>query len=282
MQKQLQLARQFRHLNQQGHFLLANAWDIASARIFEDAGFAAIGSTSGGIAYAHGYGDAEQIGRDEMLRHVAAICKAVTVPVSADIEAGYGVSPAAVAQTVRGAIAGGAVGVNLEDNSHGQTAAPLFGITQQTARIAAARAAAEEAGLPIWINARTDTYLLGLGADAESRFAMTVARGNAYLAAGADMVFIPVLTDSDTVQRISRAVNGPISLMALPGAPAAAALFAAGAQRVSLGVCPMLAAMGTIREIALEVRASGSWEAMQRSFYGFDQAEALFAVKRRP
>ncbi|PFH09618.1 2-methylisocitrate lyase-like PEP mutase family enzyme [Collimonas sp. PA-H2] len=267
MQKQIELARQFRHLNQQGRFLLANAWDIASARIFEDAGFAAIGSTSGGIAYAHGYRDAEQIGRDEMLRHVAAICKAVA---------------ATVAQTVHGAIAAGAVGVNLEDNRHQLSGSPLFSNREQAARIAAARAAAEEAGLPLWINARTDTYLLGLGEDTESRLAMTVERGNAYLAAGADMVFIPVLTDIAAVQRISSALHGPISLMALPGAPAAAALFAAGAQRVSLGVCPMLAAMGTIRDIALEVRASGSWEAMQRSFYGFDQAEALFAVEGRP
>jgi 2-methylisocitrate lyase-like PEP mutase family enzyme len=282
MQKQIQLARQFRHLNQQGHFLLANAWDIASARIFEEAGFAAIGTTSGGIAYTHGYRDAEQIGCDAMMCHIAAICKAAAVPVSADIEAGYGISPAAVAATVRCTIDAGAVGVNLEDNSHGLGALPLFGIAEQAARIAAARAAADEAALPLWINARTDTFLLGQGEDEETRFAMTVARGNAYLAAGADMVFIPALADPVVVKRLSSVIHGPISLMALPDAPSAAVLFAAGAQRVSLGVCPMLATMGTIRDIAREVRANGSWEAIQRSFYGFDQAEALFAVKGGP
>jgi 2-methylisocitrate lyase-like PEP mutase family enzyme len=278
MQKQKQLASHFRNLNQQGNFLLANAWDIASARIFEEAGFPAIGTTSGGIAYAHGYRDAELIKRDDMLRHIAAIAGAATVPVTADIEAGYGASPQAVADTIRRVIEAGAVGVNLEDNSHGFGASPLFGVEEQSARIAAARSAAEQTGLPLWINARTDTYLLGLGDDFDARFAMTVKRANAYLAAGADMVFVPVLTDLAQIKRLRAAVSGPISLMAMPGAPSAAELFAAGAQRVSLGVCPMLAAMGTIRDIAREVRAHGTWHAMQRSFYGFAEAEALFAA----
>ncbi|HWW07762.1 isocitrate lyase/phosphoenolpyruvate mutase family protein [Collimonas sp.] len=276
--KQTELAHRFRNLNQQGHFLLANAWDIASARIFEEAGFPAIGTTSGGIAYAHGYRDGQLIKRDEMLRHIAAIVGAVAVPVTADIEAGYGASPQAVANTVQGVIEAGAVGINLEDNSHGLGVSALFGVEEQSARIAAARTAARQTALPLWINARTDTYLLGLGDDAEARFAMTVARANAYLAAGADMVFVPVLTDSALIKRMSAAVSGPISLMAMPGAPSAAELFAAGAQRVSLGVCPMLAAMGAIRDIACEVRAHGTWQAMQRSFYGFAEAEALFAA----
>ncbi|AMP02303.1 phosphoenolpyruvate phosphomutase family protein [Collimonas arenae] len=279
MQPRFDLAQQFRHLNLQGNFLLANAWDIAGARIFEETGFAAIGTTSGGIAYSHGYCDAELIDRDDMLRHIAAIAGAVNVPVTADIEAGYGASAPAVADTILRVIEAGAVGINIEDNSHGTMPSPLFDIPEQSARIRAAREAADQADLPLWINARIDTYLLGLGDETESRLAMTVARANAYLAAGADMVFVPALTDISLVKRLRALLHGPLNLMAMPGAPSAAELFAAGANRVSLGVCPMLAAMGTIREIAIEARSRGTWQTMQRSFYGFAEAEALFSAR---
>lgn len=277
MSKQLELARQFRQLNQQGRFLLANAWDVASARIFAEAGFSALGTTSGGIAYSHGYQDAQRIARATMMDSIAAIAAAVNMPVSADIEAGYGAAPQQVADAVAAAIAAGAVGINLEDNAHGLTAEPLFVLKAQVERIAAARQAAEQAGIPLWINARTDTFLLGLGEDSAERCAMTVARANAYLAAGADMVFIPCLIDLGQIRALTDAIHGPINLMAMPGAPSADQLFAAGAQRVSLGVGPMLAVMGALREVALEARRSGTWQAMQRSFYGFAEAEQLFA-----
>jgi 2-methylisocitrate lyase-like PEP mutase family enzyme len=279
MQTQLELTQQFRQLNQQGQFLLPNAWDCASARVLAAEGFPAIGTTSAGIAYARGFQDAELIGRDAMLREVGAIAACVKVPVNADIEAGYGAAPTEVAQTVVASIAAGAVGVNLEDRRHGQASVGLFALDEQVARLGAARAAATQAGLPLWINARTDTFLLGLGADAEDRFAQTVARANAYLAAGADMVFVPGLADLDTIRRLCAAVHGPINLMAMPGAPSAPELFAAGARRVSLGLCPMLAVMGTVRNIAQEAKASGTWRHMASSFYGFAEAEALFSAE---
>lgn len=277
MQHQIKLARQFRQLNQQGQFLLANAWDIASARIFAKAGFPALGTTSGGIAYAQGFCDAELIGRDSMMAQIAAIARSVDMPVNADIEAGYGATPEAVAETIRQVISAGAVGVNLEDNSHGSSSEPLFAVDIQCARIAAARQAADQAGLPLWINARTDTFLLGLGEDIETRIAMSIQRGRAYLAAGADMVFIPALADLTIIALLAQAIKGPINIMAMPGAPVAQDLFQAGASRVSLGVCPMLAVMGTMRDIAEEARKTGSWQNMERSFYGFAEAEELFA-----
>ncbi len=278
MPTQLQRTLHFRQLNQQGRLLLPNAWDCASARIFAAEGFPAIGTTSAGIAYARGLQDAELIGRDAMLREVAAISACLKIPVNADIEAGYGTAPEKVAQTIRASIAAGAVGVNLEDRLHHQPSAVLFTIEEQMARLAAARAAAEQAGMPLWINARTDTFLLGLGANAEERFAQTVARANSYLAAGADMLFVPGLVDLALVRRLCAAVKGPINVMAMPGAPSAPDLFAAGAGRVSLGLCPMLAAMGAVRNIAQEAKANGTWQHMTDSFYGFEQAEALFAT----
>lgn len=269
----------FRQLNQQGRLLLPCAWDAASARLFEAAGHPTIATTSGGIAYARGVGDAQRLGREAMLQEIAAIVRSVGVPVSADIEAGYGLPPHEVALTVRGAIEAGAVGVNLEDNGHGALPQPLFAIAAQCERLAAARQAADALGAPLWINARVDTYLLDLGLDAEQRFAETLARGKAYLAAGADMVFAPGLADVEEARRLAADLGGPLNLMALPGVPGASGAsgwFDAGVARVSLGVGPMLAAMGLARRMAEEARA-GVWTAMTEHHYGFAEAEALFA-----
>ncbi|MBV8658788.1 MAG: isocitrate lyase/phosphoenolpyruvate mutase family protein [Burkholderiales bacterium] len=277
MTSQIERARQFRAMNEQGQCLLPNAWDVASARIYVREGFSAVATTSGGIAYSRGLGDAEQIGRDAMLGVIAQIAASVDVPLSADIEAGYGQAPADVAETVRGVIAAGAVGINLEDRRYHNPGDALFSVAEQAARIGAARAAAQQADMPIWINARTDTFLLGQGEDGAARLALTIERANAYFAAGADMVFVPTLSDVGVIRELVGAVTGPISLMAMPGAPAASEWFAAGAKRVSLGVCPMLAVMGLIRDIAIEAREQGQWGTMARSFYGFGEAEALFA-----
>ena len=272
-------AATFRDLNRAGDLLLPNAWDAASARIFEAAGFPAIGTTSSGIGYARGVRGAERLGRDGMVREVAAIVAAVAVPVTADIEGGYGVTPADVAVTIDAIIDVGAVGINLEDAPAGASPAPLFGIDEQTARIAAARDAAARRGLPLTNNARTDTFILTLGADVDERLAMTVERGRAYLDAGADMIFIPLLTDPVVVRQAAAAIGGPISLMAVPGAPPAAELFAAGASRVSLGQTAMLATLGTLQAIAADLRATGTWDAIERGFYGFAEAEALFTER---
>jgi 2-methylisocitrate lyase-like PEP mutase family enzyme len=277
---QASLAARFRDQNRAGRLLLPNAWDAASARIFEKAGFLAIGTTSAGIAYAQGFQDAERIGRDAMIRAVATIVNAVSCPVSADIEAGYGAGAADVEQTVDAVIEAGAVGINLEDNAHGRVAAPLFGFDEQCARIAAAREVADRRGIPLVINARTDTFLLNLGADVDERVAMTVERGTHYLRAGADLVFVPVLVDTSLVARLANQMRGPLSLMALPGAPSSNELFAAGAARVSIGQMAMLATLGSLELIADELNQKGTWRAIERTFYGFAEAEALFA--RRP
>ena len=274
---QITRAAAFRDLNLAGRLVLPNAWDAASARIFELAGFPAIGTTSAGIAYARGFRDAERIGREAMVREIASIAAAVAAPVTADVEAGYGPRPEDVAETVEAVIDAGVVGVNLEDNTHGRATEPLFGVEEHGARIAAARMAAERHDLPLVINARTDTFLLNLGEDPDERLAMTIARGRAYLAAGADLVFIPLLLDPAAVRRAAAGIGGPISLMAVPGAPPAADLFAAGASRVSLGAAAMLATLATLRAIAEDIRTTGAWGTIERGFYGFGEAEALFA-----
>lgn len=274
----LSRATRFAELNAAGRLLLPNAWDAASARIFEAAGFPAIGTTSAGIAYARGLLDGEVIGRDGMIREVASIVSAVECPVTGDIEAGYGAAPEEVATTVEAVLTAGGVGVNLED-SGGVKEAPLFSIADQVARLSAARSTADRRGVPLVINARTDTFLLGLGEDLEQRIAMTVERGRAYLRAGADLVFVPVLTEPDVVRRVADAIGGPISLMALPGAPPADVLFAAGASRVSLGHTAMMAMLGALRDVAKDIRETGAWASIERTYYGDREAHALFAPR---
>jgi 2-methylisocitrate lyase-like PEP mutase family enzyme len=273
----VQRAACFRSLNRRGGLLLPNAWDAASAKVFEDVGFPAIGTTSAGIANARGLPDGELIGRTAMIEEIAVIVRAVSCPVSADIEAGYGSTPTDVAATVEAALDVGVAGVNIEDNAHRAGSQLLYRIDKQAARIRAARRAADRAGIPLVINARTDAFLLSLGQDIDERIVMTIERGRAYLAAGADLVFIPVLTDPAVIRFIAEAIDGPVSVMALPGAPPAAALFAAGAKRVSLGNAAMLATLGALRRVAEEVRRDGHWASIERTFYGFAEADRLFA-----
>jgi 2-methylisocitrate lyase-like PEP mutase family enzyme len=274
---QVQRATRFRELHSSGHLLLPNAWDAASARVFEDAGFPAIGTTSGGIANARGLPDGETIGRARMLEEIRTIVEVVHVPVTADIEAGYGDAPGDVAQTVAAVLDLGVVGVNVEDRTHHSDVARLYGVDEQMARIDAARAEAERRGIHVLINARTDTFLLAPGTDLDDRIALTIARGKAYLSAGADVVFVPGAVDVNTVRRLADAIGGPLSVMAMPGAPDATTLFAAGACRVSLGNTAMLAALGALQIIARDVFSTGTWTAIERSFYGFAEAEKLFA-----
>jgi 2-methylisocitrate lyase-like PEP mutase family enzyme len=170
-------AVRFRELNDSGRLLLPSAWDAASARVFELTGFSAIGTTSRGIATARGVPDGEQIGRDAMVAEVAAITRAVDLPVSADIEAGYGSTPAEVTQTVDAVLDAGVVGINIEDRAYDTGATAMFAASDHEARIAAAREAAARRGISMVINARTDTFLLGLGESVEDRVAMTIARG---------------------------------------------------------------------------------------------------------
>ena len=272
-------AARFRDLNRAGRLMLPNAWDAASARIFEEAGFPAIGTTSAGIAYAEGFQDAERINRHVMVRAIAKIASAVSIPVTADIEGGYGPAPGDVAETVEAVLDAGVVGVNLEDANHYSGSGPLLGIDEQCERIAAARDLADRRDMPFVINARTDTFLLRLGADLDERVAMTAERGSRYLRAGADLVFVPLLIDTTVIARLVSQLPGPLSVMALPGAPSANDFFAAGVARVSIGQMGMLAALGTLRDIAGELMRYGTFRSIERTFYGFGEAEGLFASR---
>ncbi|MGD1092534.1 MAG: isocitrate lyase/phosphoenolpyruvate mutase family protein [Bryobacteraceae bacterium] len=244
--------------------VLPNAWDVPSARIFERAGFSAIATTSAGIAFALGYPDGERISRAEMLNVVARIARAVKVPVTADLEAGYD-SPA---ETARQAWAAGAVGLNFED-VRGEA---LVDLEEQMAAICAMRTATPE----LVINARNDIYLNGIG-DEATRFERTVERLNAYRAAGADSLFAPGVRDPSTIARLARAVQGPLNILAQPGSPSVGELEAMGVARVSVGSGPMRATLGLVARIAQELRDYGSYESFTAGAIPYAEVNLLLS-----
>jgi 2-methylisocitrate lyase-like PEP mutase family enzyme len=224
--------------------LLPNAWDCASARIFEQAGFPAIATTSAGLANSLGYPDGQCIPREEMLAAVKRIAACVDVPVTADLEAGY----EDMAKTTAGLVDSGAVGLNLEDLDYGGTKG-LLEIGKQVQKIAAVRRIGDELGVKLVINARTDAYLAQIG-DAESRFGSTCDRSRAYIEAGADCVFIPGVRDEEVIGRLVQALKFPINILAGAGTPPVHRLKELGVARVSVGSGIMRATMGLTRLIA--------------------------------
>ena len=275
--EQTQRAELFRSKHHGKLLLLPNAWDAMSARIFVAAGFKAIATTSGGVAWALGYADGEQAPWNEVVGATARIARTAPVPVTADIEAGYGETPSAVMKSVAEIIRAGAVGVNLEDGTP-RGATPIRTIADAAERIRAAREAAGAAGVPIVINARTDLYLRTIGEEA-ARFDETVARGKAYLAAGADCVYPIGLRDPDTIGRLVKALGAPINIMVRAGLPSVAELEALGVARASTASAVALMAMAATRQIAQELRTTGRFEALAPAM---TQAEAqqLFANHR--
>ena len=255
--------------------LLPNAWDAMSARVFVAAGFDAIATTSGGIAWALGYADGEHTPWAEVVAATARIVRVAQVPVTADIEAGYGETPDAVMKSVAEIIRAGAVGINLEDGVP-QGATPIRDIADAADRIRAAREAARAAGIPIVINARTDLYLRNIG-DETARFEETVARGKAYLAAGADCFYPITMRDRPTITRLVKALAAPININVRAGLPNVTELEALGVARASTASQVSLMAMATTRQIAEELRKTGSFDTLAPAMTQAD-AQHLFAT----
>ncbi len=240
--------------------LLPNVWDVASARIIEAAGFPAIATTSAGVAFAHGFPDGEEIPPDRMIAAIADIAAGVRVPVTADVEAGYGSKPENAAWTARHVIESGAVGMNFEDAT-GDAAQPLVDLPLQVERIRAIRETAGKLGVPLVLNARTDVYLLQVGEPAK-RYDETVRRLQAYRDAGADCVFVPGLRDTATIGRVVADLRCPLNILAGPGSPSVSELAALGVRRISLGSGPMRATLGLLRRLAEELKTAGTYSSM--------------------
>lgn len=261
-------AERFVELHREGCFLLPNAWDPGSARILESAGFAAVATTSAGVAFSLGRPDhdffAEQedgrVDRETMLRRVGEIVAGVSVPVSADLEEGYGPDPETVAGTISLALAAGAAGGNIEDFT-GERARPLYDPEQAADRIRAARAPVDAGGEPFVLVGRTDVLIT------EGTLDDAIRRANAYLAAGAHCAFIPGASDATTIGTLVRELDGPLNVvMGLTGnALSMDELAALGVRRVTVGGSIARAMYRHLRDAAQELAERGTFS------YGDDQ-----------
>lgn len=253
---------------------LANGWDVASARIIEEAGAAAVATTSCGVAWSLGYADGDRLPRELALALIGRIASAVGVPVSADIESGFGGDAAGVEETVRGVLAAGAVGINIED-SPADRSAHLRPVAEQAERIAAARRAADEADVPLFVNARTDVYLRAVG-EPQERLGAALERAAAFVAAGADGIFVPGVTDLAVVAELAKNLTVPLNILTGPGGPSVAELAEAGAARVSIGGRMAETAYGVVRREAREFLADGTCTPAEDGL-GYGDLQALFA-----
>jgi 2-methylisocitrate lyase-like PEP mutase family enzyme len=289
--------------------VLINAWDAASAAMVEHCGLPAIATSSAAMANALGFPDGQYLPWPQMLEAVARVCRAVKVPVTADIESGFAASVTALETSISQIIQAGAVGVNLEDvmpaNPTHQNAdtknaepvrhgSPLFPLPEQIARIQAARRAAQAAGIHLVINARTDAYWQA-GVEPAEAMRNTLERGKAYLQAGADCIFIPGLRNPDHIKtvidylranpppvdplpadRLSAEHGEPaINILAGPGVPSIPELAKLGVKRVSYGSGPHRAAMGLLRRIASEAKASGTFQALTEGAVPYEEMNGL-------
>ncbi len=252
--------------------LLPNAWDAASARLFADLGFAALATTSGGVAWSLGYADGERAPVDEILAATARIARATSLPVTADLEAGYGESLDALDRTVRGALDAGVVGINLED---GVDHARLRETDAAARRIACARAAADDVGIPLVLNARVDAWIVpDLGGDAARRDE-TLRRARAYLEAGADCIYPIGLADPAEIRALTSALGAPINVGARKGLPSLRALGELGVARVSTATRLAMVAYSAAREAARGLREERGFDALQAPL-GYDELQRLF------
>lgn len=233
-----------------------NAWDAVSARIVETAGFPAVATSSAGVCFAQGYRDGQHITRETMLEAVARIARSVSVPVTADLEGGYGDDVAAAIETARGAIEAGAVGLNFEDcpvSGEGLLDAGL-----QAERIAAMRSVGTQTGVALVINARTDVFF-GSGIEAARQMEETLLRARLYVSAGADCVFVPGVFDEGQIAELVRGIAAPVNILALPQNPPPDRLRALGVARISYGSAPIQFLMGKLAGAARDALA-GTFE----------------------
>ena len=261
MRAQAEKAERFRKLHHGPRILaLPNAWDVASARILEETGYPAIATSSAAVAFSLGYPDGQRVSRDEMLEVVGRIAHSVRVPVTADMESGYGTSVEEMRETAKAVIAAGAIGMNLEDVT-GDDESSHVALPLQVEKIRAIRETASSASVPLVLNARTDIYLMPIG-EATTRFERTVERLRAYRKAGADCLFAPGVSNRDTIAELVKAIGAPLNILISSGCPSLAELEKIGVARVSAGSAVMRATLGLVRRVAKELMERGTYDSL--------------------
>jgi len=273
---QQQLAGRFRQLHESNQpLILINAWDVASARMIESSGAAAIATTSAGVAWTLGYGDGEQMPIDDLVGVCKRICRAVQVPVSADIERGFGQAVGQVCTNVLALLDVGVVGINIEDGID-RSSGLVHDASILAGRIAAIRKVSATIGVELFINARIDNYFAA-GTDPVARYEDTVRRARMYVDAGADGIFVPGLVKIDEISRLAATIGRPLNIYAgYSGVPSAAALAQAGVKRISLGCGPLQAALALTQRVAVEALQKGTYAEMTAEMLSVKEINALF------
>ena len=254
----------FRSMHQGEMLILPNAWDALSARVFAEAGCKAIATTSAGVAWSLGYPDGERVPWKEFLAATGRIARVLSVPLTVDCESGFSTTSAELAEHVRAVIGAGASGINLEDSRDHATHG-LLPLEDAAERISTVRDTAAKEGVPIVINARTDSYLQPPGGRAVS-FTEVVQRCRAYVSAGADCVYPIGLADIHLIGQLTTELRAPVNIMLRPGAPTLDELRAAGVARVSTATGPALLAAGVLMSSIVTLRETGSAEHFASAF----------------
>ncbi len=271
MTEQAEQAAGFLALHTPGSpLLMPNAWDEGSAKLLASLGFQALATTSSGFAATLGRLDGS-VTRDEALTHARSIVEATELPVSADLENGFADDPGAVAETVALALQAGLAGCSVEDFT-GRADTPIYEIDLAAERVAAAAAVAHAGPVHLVLTARAENHLHD-----RADLADTIARLKAYQEAGADVLFAPGVNELEDIRLLVASVDRPVSVLALPRAPAVPELAAAGVGRVSVGGAFAFAALGAVVEAANELKDEGTYSYWARTSVGARAARSAFA-----
>lgn len=274
-EKQITLAEEFKKMHSKNELLiLPNAWDVASAVIFEKTGFKAVGTTSAGVSHSLGYSDGQNITKEESLYLVDKIINRITIPLTVDYEGGYGTTAKEIAHNVRELIQAGAVGLNFEDSTAESTTS-LTSLAVQTEKIKAMAAIKEDLGIDFFINARTDVYWLSIG-EPEKRFQQVVDRATAYIEAGADGIFIPGNLSKEILQELVKSIDAPLNVLPSKTNYTLQDLQNIGVARMSLGSGPVRSSIAIIQQIASELYTNKTLNTMFATTIPYEEANKLF------
>lgn len=252
--------------------ILPNAWDVPSARVFEESGFQAIATSSAGVMVSLGYADGELISREEYFGALGRISKVLSVPLSADIVSGFGNSVNQVLSTVKLAIKAGAVGINIEDYSHNSK--KLCPVENQVEKLRAIKDLGESMRMPLVINARTDALIYHPGND-EIKLKEAIRRSIAYRDSGADCVYPMRLVRAKDISVFVKALDCPVNVMIRKGLPTIKALEKLGVARISFGPGASYATMGLLKRISEEIIERGTFRNLTEGSITFDELNAL-------
>ena len=275
---QIEKAEAFRRLHDRKDVLvLPNAWDVPSARVFEDEGFPAVATSSAGMLVSLGYPDGEGIPHGEFVGAVGRIARVLSVPLNADVVGGFGDSPEGVARSVKAVVDAGAVGINIEDFAHGSK--ELLPLRSQLERLRSLIRLREETGVPFVINARTDAIRFAVGEEG-AKMREAIRRAEAYRDLGVDCVYPMGLSSADSISAFVKTLDFPVNVMVRKGLPPVPELKRLGVARVSFGPSASYAALGLLRRASREVREKGTYGNLTEGAITFDELNALAVPKR--